>query len=49
MLKDEVVAMVQGLFHKSGTLLSPGNSIYHDFNTATINKLNVLDQEFTSV
>ena len=39
MLKDEVVAMDQGLFDKNGSRLSPGNSIYDDFNSATINKL----------
>ena len=39
MLKDEVVAMDQRLFDKNGSRLSPGNSIYDDFNSATINKL----------
>ena len=39
MFKDEVVAMDQGLFDKNGSRLSPGNSIYDDFNSATINKL----------
>ena len=39
MFKDEVVAMDQGLFDKNGSQLSPGNSIYDDFNSATINKL----------
>ena len=39
MLKDEVVAMDQGLFDKNGSQLSPGNSIYDDFNSTTINKL----------
>ena len=29
-LKDEVVAMDQGLFDKSGRRLSPGKSIHHD-------------------
>ena len=39
MFKDEVVAMDQGLFDKNGSRLSPGNSIYDDFNSVTINKL----------
>ena len=39
MFKDEVVAMDQGLFDKKGSQLSPVNSIYDDFNSATINKL----------
>ena len=41
-LKNEVVAMDQGLFDKSGRRLSPGKSIHHDFNSATVNKLNEL-------
>ena len=43
-LKDELVAMNQGLFDKSGRRLSPEKSIYHDFNSATVNKLNELGQ-----
>ena len=43
-LKNEVVAMDQGLFDKSGRCLSPGKSIHHDFNSATVNKLNELGQ-----
>ena len=43
-LKNEVVAMDQGLFDKSGRRLSPGKSIHHDFNSATVNKLNELGQ-----
>ena len=43
-LKKEVVAMDQGLFDKSGRCLSPGKSIHHDFNSATVNKLNELGQ-----
>ena len=39
MLKDEVVAMDQGLFDENGSRRSPGNSIYDDFNSATINNL----------
>ena len=41
-LKNEVIAMDQGLFDKSGRRLSPGKSIHHDFNSATVNKLNEL-------
>ncbi|KAL9980184.1 hypothetical protein ACROYT_G008733 [Oculina patagonica] len=47
-LKDEVVAMDQGLFDKSGRRLSPGKSIHHDFNSATIYKLNELDQNVSA-
>ena len=36
--------MDQGLFDKSGRCLSPGKSIHHDFNSATVNKLNELGQ-----
>ena len=36
--------MDQGLFDKSGRHLSPGKSIHHDFNSATVNKLNELGQ-----
>ena len=37
--------MDQGLFDKSGRRLSPGKSqIHHDFNSATVNKLNELGQ-----
>ena len=43
-LKNKVVAMDQGLFDKSGTHLSPGEFIHHDFNSATVNKLNELGQ-----
>ena len=43
-LKNEVVAMDQGLFDKSGRHLSPGKSIHHDFNSATVNKLTELGQ-----
>ena len=46
--KDEVVAMDQGLFDKNGKRLSPRKSIHHDFNSATINKLNVLDQDVSA-
>ena len=35
-LKNEVVAMDQGLLDKSGRSLSPGKSIHHDFNSATL-------------
>ena len=41
-LKNEVVAMDQGLFDKSGRCLSPRKSIHHDLNSATVNKLNEL-------
>ena len=47
MLKDEVVAMDQGLSDKSGRRLSPGKSIHHDFNS-TINKLNELGQNVSA-
>lgn len=43
-LKNEVVAMDQGLFDKSGRCLSPGKSIHRDLNSATVNKLNELGQ-----
>ena len=43
-LKNEVVAVDQGLFDKSGRCFSPGKSIHHDFNSATVNKLNELGQ-----
>ena len=46
--KDEVVAMDQGLFDKNGKRLSPRKSIHHDFNSATINKLNVLGQDVSA-
>ena len=36
--------MDQGLFDKSGGRLFPGKSIYRDFNSATVNKLNELGQ-----
>ena len=36
--------MDQGLFDKSGRRLSPWKFIHHDFNSATVNKLNELGQ-----
>ena len=41
-LKNEVLAMDQGLFDNSGRCLSPRKSIHHDSNSATVNKLNDL-------
>ena len=43
-LKNEVVTIDQGLFDKGGRRLSPGKFIHHDFNSATVNKLNELGQ-----
>ena len=43
-LKNEVVAMDQGLFDKSGRRFSPGKYIHNDFNSAAVNKLNELGQ-----
>lgn len=48
-LKDEVVAMDQGLSDKSGRRLSPGKPIHHDFKSATINKLNELGQNVSAL
>ena len=46
MIKDEVEAMDQGLFDKSGRHLSPRKSVDHDFISGIINKINVLDWDF---
>ena len=44
-----MVAMDQGLFDKSGRRLSPGKSIHHDLNSATVNKLNELGQNASAL
>ena len=48
-LKNKVVAMDQGLFDKSGRRLSPGKSIHHDLNSATVHKLNELGQNASAL
>ena len=50
-LKDELRVFDEslfGLFDKTGRKLCPGKSVHHDFDVATIEKLNTMSRELSS-
>ena len=47
-LKDELRVFDESLFDKTGRKLCPGRSVHHDFDVATIEKLNTMSRELSS-
>lgn len=47
-LKDELRVFDESLFDKTGRKLCPGKSVHHDFDVATIEKLNTMSRELSS-